>query len=133
MRDANPCSANPHYRCEGCGCESFYVEGIGYGRRVTYELDDDHRFTDIVDSDRDMTESSEWKGPRRFFVRCEQCDREIEFGWSHPDRGGRIWPVEAVCFNPRMSWPEPRYRRSWRQKGWLRPMETRRLSPADGL
>lgn len=56
-----------------------------------------------------------------FYVRCAGCDREIEFGWSHPDRGGRIWPVETDDFNPWLSWPEPRYRDAWRDKGWLRP------------
>ena len=56
-----------------------------------------------------------------FFVLCAGCEREIEFGWSHPDRGGRIWPAESSDFNPWKSWPEPRYRESWRIKGWLRP------------
>jgi hypothetical protein len=59
-------------------------------------------------------------GPRRYFVRCQACEREIEFGWSHPDLGGRIWPAEASCFNPGLSVPEKRYRQAWRKKGWLR-------------
>jgi len=44
-----------------------------------------------------------------FYVHCAGCDREIEFGWSHPGRGGRIWPAECNDFNPWKSWPEPRY------------------------
>ena len=56
-----------------------------------------------------------------FYVCCGGCNREIEFGWSHPDRGGRIWPAECSDFNPWESWPEPRYKESWRKKGWLRP------------
>ena len=60
-------------------------------------------------------------GDDEFYVRCNDCDREIEFGWSHPDRGGRIWPVEASDFNPWKSWPEPRYRDAWAAKNWLRP------------
>jgi len=44
---------------------------------------------------------------REFYVRCVGCDREIQFGWSHPDRGGRIWPAECSDFNPWKSWPEP--------------------------
>jgi hypothetical protein len=56
-----------------------------------------------------------------FFVFCGGCGREIEFGWSHPDRGGRIWPAEANDFNPWKSWPEPRFVDSWREKNWLRP------------
>ena len=56
-----------------------------------------------------------------YTVRCEGCRREIEFGWSHPDRGGRIWPAECTDFNPWKNWPEPRYREAWAEKGWLRP------------
>ena len=63
-----------------------------------------------------------------FYVCCAGCDREIEFGWSHPDRGGRIWPAESSDFNPWKSWPEPRYRESWLKKGWIRP-EFRKDTP----
>ncbi len=48
-----------------------------------------------------------------FYVHCDGCDREIEFGWSHPDRGGRIWPVECEDFDPWKSWPEPRFKESY--------------------
>lgn len=115
------CEAERHYRCKECGCESFFVEEVGYGQRTAYELDERHHFNDVIERDRDTGWSSEWLGRRRFFVRCDNCGREIEFGWSHPDRGGRIWPVEASCFNPWKSWPEPRYRRAWKQRKWLRP------------
>jgi hypothetical protein len=67
-----------------------------------------------------------------FFVRCHRCDREVEFGWSHPDRGGRIWPVECVDFNPWLSWPESRYVESWHTKGWLRPIEAAVAAPMVG-
>ena len=55
-----------------------------------------------------------------FYVNCAGCDREIEFGWSQPDRGGRIFPVECPDFIPGECWPEPRYWDSWQQKHWLR-------------
>ncbi len=55
------------------------------------------------------------------FVECDNCKREIEFGWSHSDRGGRIWPAECTDFNPWICWPEPRYREIWRKKNWLNP------------
>jgi hypothetical protein len=58
-----------------------------------------------------------------FWVYCDECNREIEFGWSHPERGGRIWPAECIDFNPWKSWPEPRYVESWKKKGWLRPIK----------
>ena len=55
-----------------------------------------------------------------FYVNCAGCDREIEFGWSLPDRGGRIFPEECSDFIPTECWPEPRYLDSWRQKNWLK-------------
>ncbi len=55
-----------------------------------------------------------------FYVNCAGCDREIEFGWSEPDRGGRIFPAECSDFVPGEYWPEPRYWDSWQQKHWLR-------------
>ena len=54
------------------------------------------------------------------YVRCTGCNAEIEFGWSEPDRGGLIWPAHSSDFNWKKCWPEPRYRDSWRKKGWLR-------------
>jgi hypothetical protein len=55
-----------------------------------------------------------------FFVNCASCDREIEFGWSQPNRGGGIFPVECSDFISGEIWPEPRYLDSWQQKHWLR-------------
>ncbi|MBI4492477.1 MAG: hypothetical protein HY690_06760 [Chloroflexi bacterium] len=54
-----------------------------------------------------------------FYVHCDGCEREIEFGWSYPERGGRIWPVECTDFNPSACWPEPRYREVWARRDWL--------------
>ena len=55
-----------------------------------------------------------------FLVNCENCDREIAFGWSRPDRRGLILPVEFSDFNPSESWPDPKYMEIWQQKGWVR-------------
>jgi len=57
-----------------------------------------------------------------FYVNCENCDREVEFGWSQPDRHGLILPVEFSDFIPSESWPDPKYVDNWQQKGWLRTM-----------
>lgn len=54
-----------------------------------------------------------------FFVNCADCDREVEFGWSRPDRGGRIYPAECSDFVPGQTWPEPRYLQAWQDKNWL--------------
>jgi hypothetical protein len=51
-----------------------------------------------------------------YYVNCANCDREIEFGWSQPNRGGRIFPAECSDFIPGKYWPEPRYLNSWQQK-----------------
>ncbi len=59
-------------------------------------------------------------GNDKFYVNCANCDREIEFGWSQPNRGGLIFPVECSNFIPGEIWPEPRYLESWHQKHWLR-------------
>ena len=55
-----------------------------------------------------------------FFLNCENCDREIEFGWSQPYRNGLIFPVEFSDFDPLESWPDPKYVDVWQQRGWFR-------------
>jgi hypothetical protein len=54
-----------------------------------------------------------------FFVNCGNCDREIEFGWSLPDRRGLIFPVEFSDFIRSEIWPDPKYLDIWQKKGWL--------------
>jgi len=55
-----------------------------------------------------------------FYVNCAGCDREIEFGWAKPDRGGGIFPMVSSNFIPGDIWPEPRYLDFWQKKGWLK-------------
>jgi hypothetical protein len=59
-------------------------------------------------------------GNDKFYVNCTDCDREIEFGWSQSNRGGRIFPVECSDFVPGKYWPELRYLDSWQHKCWLK-------------
>jgi len=92
-------------------------EEIGYEVTCYRCLEDAHQndwVTEVESSgiDEDSVE---------YYVRCGGCHREIEFGWSHPDRGGRIWPAECTDFNPWKSWPEPRYHSKWLEQGWIRP------------
>ena len=70
--------------------------------------------------DYEIYESEDNPGNDKFFVNCAGCDREIEFGWSEPNRGGGIFPVECSDFNPEGIWPEPRYLDSWHQNHWLK-------------
>ena len=67
-----------------------------------------------------------------FYVRCGGCRREIEFGWSHPERAGRIWPAECSDFNPWKGVPEPRFTESWHKKGWLRPIPAKDVAQSLG-
>jgi hypothetical protein len=60
----------------------------------------------------------------KFYVNCAGCDREIEFGWSQPNRGGRIYPVECSDFVPEEVWADPKYMDVWQQRGWLRKGRT---------
>ena len=55
-----------------------------------------------------------------FYVNCGNCDREIEFGWSQPDRRGLIYPVEFSDFNSFECWPDPKFVDVWQRRGWLR-------------
>lgn len=70
--------------------------------------------------DNEIYEQRNNPGNDMFFVNCSGCDREIEFGWSLPDRGGLIYPAECSDFVPEELWPEPRYLDSWHQKHWLK-------------
>jgi hypothetical protein len=54
-----------------------------------------------------------------FYVNCESCDREIEFGWEQPDRRGLIFPVEFTDFIPSECWPDPKYMDLWQQRQWV--------------
>ncbi len=55
----------------------------------------------IVDDEVPLGHLDRWR------VRCDGCGRLIPFGWSHPARGGRIWPVDSVDHIPGKAWPEP--------------------------
>ena len=68
----------------------------------------------------EIFEPKDNSGNDMYYVNCADCDREIEFGWSLPNRGGGIYPVECSDFIPGEIWPEPRYLDSWQQKHWLR-------------
>ncbi len=55
-------------------------------------------------------------------ITCDGCGREIEFGYSHPNKQGRIFLGEDdTDFNPWLTFPDPKYFEKWKRKGWLRP------------
>lgn len=80
---------------------------------IIYEIDR-RKWTAQIEK-RELSEESV-----EFHVSCGGCGHEIEFGWSKPNRAGRIWPVECIDFDPEKVWPEPRFRERWSQKGWAR-------------
>jgi hypothetical protein len=118
---------------------------VEYRREWGY-LDEDHQWEreedDLIDTGDDLegdgevcchhcieeATGSDWtreisetrEEDEEWFVRCGGCNREIEFGWSRPNRTGRIWPAECRDFRPGKSFVEPRYEESWAEKGWLR-------------
>jgi hypothetical protein len=88
-------------------------------------------YNDATEQDWEYEEESEEAetSDEEFFVRCAGCDREIEFGWSHPDRVGRIWPAESKDFNLWKCWPEPRYQEAWSEKGGCAPAGAGKSDP----
>lgn len=79
------------------------------------EDDSDSEPEDYESMDSDVNRESD-----EFFVNCGNCDREIEFGWTEPDRRGLILPVEFLDFNPAESWADPKFISTWRERGWLK-------------
>jgi hypothetical protein len=75
--------------------------------------------SDSEPEDYEIYETETSRESDEFFVNCENCDLEIAFGWSQPDRHGLIFPVEFSDFLPSESWPDPKYLEIWQQRGWL--------------
>jgi hypothetical protein len=93
------------------------VQMGNYGEFAEDDSDSEPEEYELIDSDINR-ESDE------FFVNCGNCDREVEFGWTEPDRRGLIMPVEFSDFNPEESWADPKYVNSWRERGWLKTGHT---------
>ena len=68
----------------------------------------------------EIYETGDRRREDEYSVNCETCDREVEFGWSVPDRQGLIWPVEETDFSPAASWPDPKYMDLWQERQWVR-------------
>ena len=90
----------------------------------------------ILDSEPEEYEINESETEREsdeFFINCGNCDREIEFGWSEPDRRGLILPVEFSDFNSRESWPDPNmWMRGRRGVGFEPDISRIQLPPPSG-
>ncbi len=92
------------------------IDRLNYREEFSEYADDNAISTP---EDYEIHELRDNPGNDIFYVNCAGCDREIEFGWAHPDRGGGIYPAECSDFVPEEVWPEPRYLNSWHQKHWL--------------
>ena len=101
-----------------------------YKERIEADADDEVQRGDFGEFQEDDSDSEpeeyEMHEPEtnqesdEFFVNCNDCDREIEFGWSEADRRGLVQPIEYSDFDPEKSWPDPKYLDAWEQRGWLR-------------
>jgi len=116
VEERGPLDEDHHWFYE----ESDEVEDLDQ-EQISEEIHCKNCFNAINTDSWDRKEDGSRQESDEYFVLCSNCDREIEFGWSHPDRAGRIWPCESEDFNPYKSWPEPKYRENWRKKGWLNP------------
>lgn len=101
--------------------EDYYVQDV-QNERVDYrqnfgEYADDNAISEPADYE--IYDPQDNQGNDMFYVNCAGCGREIEFGWSQPNRSGLIFPTECSNFNPKAIWPEPRYLDSWHKKHWL--------------
>jgi hypothetical protein len=64
------------------------------------------------------------EGDRDLTLHCGGCRREIEFGYSHESKQGRLWlDQDDRDFNPWKCFPDPRYREAWEARGWTRPQK----------
>jgi len=64
------------------------------------------------------------RGDRHIVIeeREEIDGREIEFGYSHPNKQGRIFlGNDDSDFNPWKTFPDDKYVDKWEGRGWLRP------------
>jgi hypothetical protein len=101
-----------------------------FKERVEDNTDDNVQTGDFSDFEEDdsasepedyeIHEAETSREEDEFFVNCEGCDREVEFGWEQPDRRGLILPVEFSDFMPSQSWPDPKYIDIWQHRGWMR-------------
>ena len=104
-----------------------------FEKMVEEDADDEAELGDFSDFEQDdsSSEPEEYeihevetdKESDEIFVNCGNCDREIQFGWSQPNRAGLIYPVEFSDFNPSETWPDPKYLDIWQQKGWLQNLD----------
>lgn len=63
-------------------------------------------------------------------ITCNGCDREIEFGYSHANKQGRIFlGDDDFDFNPWKTFPDPKYIEKWKKRGWLRPTTPKFYKP----
>jgi len=83
-----------------------------------YEMcKDQNHLWDQVDREEDEDEEG-----ADLTITCGGCGREIEFGYSHPNKQGRIFlGNDDSDFNPWKTFPDDKYVDKWEGRGWLRP------------
>lgn len=123
----------PKFTCKTCGGHNLIVSHVWIistaGASVRWKewgaLKDNHQWQylfreEVGENTAGDLQTGEFD---EFFVNCETCGSEVEFGWSQQDRCGNILPVEFSDFMPAESWPDPKYSSIWQQNGWLQTMD----------
>jgi hypothetical protein len=86
------------------------------------KFNEESRLWQIVDTHTDENNES-----GNLTITCNGCGREIEFGYSHANKQGRIFLGDDDSdFNPWKTFPDQKYLEIWRKRGWLRPVNDRR-------
>ncbi len=124
----------PMFTCRNCGGHNLIVthvwndsiDGASVHWKEWGALKQNHQWQylfreEIEENAAGVLQTGEFE---EFFVNCETCDCEVEFGWSQPDRRGNILPVEFSDFMPAGSWPDPKYSSIWQQNGWLHSVDS---------
>ena len=123
----------PKFTCRKCGGHNLIVthvwnvstEGSSERWKEWGALKDNHQWQYLFREaiGENAAEHLQRGDSDEFYVNCETCGCEVEFGWSQPDCCGVILPVEFSDFKPAGSWPDPKYSDIWRQNGWLQTMD----------
>lgn len=123
----------PKFTCRKCGGHHLIVshiwniatEGASEYWKEWGVFKDDHHWQYLFREELGENEAEQLLrgGFDEFYLNCETCGGEVEFGWSQSDCCGVILPVEFSDFNAAASWPDPKYSSIWRQNGWLQNLD----------
>lgn len=65
---------------------------------------------DGVEYDTQILRQDVVEGPDAWTLACHRCAREVPFGWTKPERGGLIVPLQAEWIDVSQLWVDPGFR-----------------------